>query len=1600
MARRRFNTRFVYIFGLVVLLAGGGVVAVYKVFHTRQNPEQLRQAGKTAMQNKDFHKAVELFGVASQILPQDADLHCLLGKAYLADVTLGLDRYNQATTEFTRAAQLDQNSKEAWTGLLETGELRLEYWEAHSSGLQDTHNQLPASINLAREAAVRLLGIDKNNLLAQESISTLVIRAWLLNLQLPDVSDKTPDATPVSMDPAAGSGGAPGDDPQKPQDEPKTVKVLSADERAEQAIVDLTKMMREHPEDERLPFWIASAKISQAQRALRSEQPSDANPLFAEAAGEFDASIAAKPANLVPLYLGKAKILANLQLIDPNPNSTQLYLAKRREALQLAQAAADPANKADYRRAKMEWAQLVGRSDSFGAEKIYDDLIEKFPDDVQVRLALAELLQPDASRRADALKVLNDIFAMPGAKFANPMEQEVWEENLAVGKMLLADIKTDELPETAAGPARDKLVAEIRDALASAAKKFADSPQLLRVQGRFELTNGQIVNAVQTLNHAVDRMVQEGTQPDYTLLNLEVQADKAAGQTGQAITIMEGLRNNGLVANTFQFHYEIANLYLQNKDLVKAKPDIDWLAVRYPNEPPVIALQITDLGSNPEPAVYKPLFDRLPETNEREIENKYATAAVIHDVDDGIRLEFLIHKAKPGDGRIAFNLATVLHQMHRDPEARQVIADYKAVHPDDPAVKPIEDLLASVDVKAVNNETLEIAKATPDPFQRALKLAQIYHQMQEPDLELAELQKAVAIQPDNGNLLQRVFTMQLNAGNLPEAEAMLPHLAEVDNGNGADSAKGLMFREKLLLAKQDVPNSLVVGRQLTHDYANFAASWELYGEALENAGQWDAAAQQYSRALDLAANNPEALTGLIRCSVIAGKTEDARQYIATARTRYPDDPAFRQIHARFEMQNGDPVTILPEMLTAVKDQPEVPGNYALATEAMLACVSSSAAKGDATAASDYQTKAEDLCRDALKRWPDSLAFANQLASMLAEAGEVDKAADVMKTISQRQQWKDQPAPLLQLARIYLKAKQPLPAEQAVNQASALGCNPIEAALVLSECKLQEQKPDDAKAVLFPVKSAYPAFLKYINILLQSKDGGPQAEVELSQAVKAHPDDARLLDLQLHVFDAEGQYDQGLRAAEAAINADHTHIMAYFWRGKFEASGPHPDYDAAIKDLGYFRDSVPNDVNGRLVLAGVMEAKGDADGAIHELETAISFAPQAKEVRMHLLQDYLAAVPHRDLDAETLLNKTLALPAFAKDWEVESKAALLWAQEKKTDQAVAEIRKAMADVPEAQKGLLVHDYFYVLLQANTSDNNELLLKESEKYASDPRTSWFVFNDRGMAKAALGDSSGAAAEFQIALDRCGIENSDADAHIVVSSLSNALGIDKALELVLPRAQNSTAWKMIAISLYITKKDYPNAIKLADAALPTANGLTPEARMQLFRDASVLYLTANPPMADRAMDVFQRMLAINPDDVDALNSMACVASDYSAHPDLAQALTWSQHAFDIIQKSGHVDPRIYDTQGWILIQSGQPNEGIDVLHQVIDQADFPDIHYHLAVGYLKIQRPEDAKQELTAASDVISRKKAVNEYVDPSLTAKIASASKEADDMIKAK
>lgn len=105
--------------------------------------------------------------------------------------------------------------------------------------------------------------------------------------------------------------------------------------------------------------------------------------------------------------------------------------------------------------------------------------------------------------------------------------------------------------------------------------------------------------------------------------------------------------------------------------------------------------------------------------------------------------------------------------------------------------------------------------------------------------------------------------------------------------------------------------------------------------------------------------------------------------------------------------------------------------------------------------------------------------------------------------------------------------------------------------------------------------------------------------------------------------------------------------------------------------------------------------------------------------------------------------------------------------------------------------------------------------------------------------------------------------------------------------------------------------------------------------------------------AIREYESVLAVDPRHAFSLNNMAVL---YHETGD-GRALSLAERAYDVARDH----PAILDTYGWLQIESGNVDRGVTLFEAAAARSDTPDIQYHLAVAYARLDRPSDAARIL---------------------------------------
>ncbi len=203
---------------------------------------------------------------------------------------------------------------------------------------------------------------------------------------------------------------------------------------------------------------------------------------------------------------------------------------------------------------------------------------------------------------------------------------------------------------------------------------------------------------------------------------------------------------------------------------------------------------------------------------------------------------------------------------------------------------------------------------------------------------------------------------------------------------------------------------------------------------------------------------------------------------------------------------------------------------------------------------------------------------------------------------------------------------------------------------------------------------------------------------------------------------------------------------------------------------------------------------------------------------------------------------------------------------------------------------------------------------------------------------------------------LQRNTPEAEVFVGTVYDRLGettrAEKIYRDVLKRAPTHVGAQRALASVYARTKRVAQAVQL----LENAAQAYPEAVLPLMDLAEI---QAQQGMIDEATSAYHQALKRHPDDPLVLNNLACLLGRAGRQLDVA--LSMAERAFRLAPASAQVD----DTLGWIVYLRGDLDRAAVLLTRAVAMApDDPQIHYHLGMVYLKQDKPNLARAELSTA------------------------------------
>jgi predicted Zn-dependent protease len=1508
---RRVNTSFLTILLLIIIGAGAAVFLAQKLL-IREHPDHYIALGQQALKDHKWSEAIENFGKATQLDPKDPKLQMLLGQALGYTIQIDPQASSQQVAAYQRALEIDPKYLPALLALSDV------FTKAASqSPIANYYRNAIDYTNRARALAP-----------TDENLATLpdrlVIQEWVANMDV-DQND------------------------------------------VEKAIKSLEEQWKAHPDNAELPFAIARARIEQgihlaAESGMRLRSK-EVTAYYDQALATFDLVLTGKNGGSQDrnalMHYRFAQVLALLS----GPQGSSPDLAKKdlaRATTEIARARA-LVKQDDPRFLEInEFAAAIAMQtgDRAGALAIYRAL----PYSPQARLDLADVLGRSPDTQAEAVKMLK-------ATLASLQDDP---NHVAVGTLrftlmlTLANIQVGDYLAMSDSPEKTALHDELQATLdkLDAAASFRVILPLVRVEGRFRLhsTLPEEMAEVQTLSKLATDNVAAAKDPNIQLLL--AQGYEETNQRSDAVTILKGLVQtfgHGGSAPSKEMEIQIRKnlvdlLLTEQPDQVPAQ--LDELDRIDPGDQELAIRRLQWLLADPEKNKEEidVLYGKIGENSPTLTATKARVALQIKNYDEAIRLFKLTIAKNPKDVPDTMLLARALYTQGKQPEGLVVASNGLVANPDNPQLRLLISGLKGESPKEVHDLREELAKENPNKVEGELEQAMLAANHGDSDAEETHLRAAEKLSPDSARVQDLLFNLYIASNRFNDAAKCIPILAKAD----ADRAGGEFYRLAIAEAEKDHAAAEDIAHKLIQDRPEYSRSWLALGEVLRDEGQFDQAIPQYMQCLQKQSNVVEAYVGLAKCYYALHRLDDALHTIEQGMARLPTNATLREMKLTHELNYGEPADAVAEIQEELRVRPDQPELYAAMTDVVLRYAAILQSHHEADAAIKQAEQAVNALKNPLIRWPQESELYVAMSQAQLAAQQPNEALKTLEQWASMDSWKTRPDPYINLADLYERTGNPDKAEDELHTAMARSGYALDMQIRMASLLALHKKYDSALQLLHEVNADKPAVHeKVIQILLaEGKFDDAQTELKADLA-KNPPDSEQLLQTWAVALLERGQNQDAVNRASDALAENPKDLTALFCRAQARLRTQPPDYAGALQDLEEVQQSNPSSIEVRMDKANALEAMNRPEDAINELQAALRLEPLNRELRLRLVGMYIKNSHPRMNEALRLLEEVETTPPFNKDPAVFQGEAMILSATGHDADALGRSEFALQLSPNDQNIVRTN----VQMLQKVKDFQGVINHYAAMSDKWKKTSWALWN-LGMAEKQLSNPQGLT-DLKSALVAAVAEDEPRQIDQVAQSIRDDYGPDEAINALQPLAKTSLSAKLSLAHQYQAKGDDTSALATIDEIMGDFDKLSHRDQVNTLNSAAVMYQLAKPaPLVDKAYEAYVHWLTLEPKNLEALNNMACLLADDYSPPRAKEGLDYANQAINEMSRLGRTEPRLLDTQAWLMILNGSPEDGVHILNTAMAQFDpFPDEYLHLGEGYLRLQIPDPVQAEVQA-------------------------------------
>jgi len=711
-------------------------------------------------------------------------------------------------------------------------------------------------------------------------------------------------------------------------------------------------------------------------------------------------------------------------------------------------------------------------------------------------------------------------------------------------------------------------------------------------------------------------------------------------------------------------------------------------------------------------------------------------------------------------------------------------------------------------------------------------------------------------------------------------------------------------------------------QSLAKDPRNVSA-WIILGETSRLDGDLPGAAGAFTKALDIQPSDARARLGRAAVYLASGKAEDAQKDIDAVRKAAGDVPLALYLHAAIAFQKKEFQEAEEALVKVTNALPNHPPSRLL-----MGMIAYQRGKYESAESNLFQY---------LGAFPKHLPAVKLLAATQMKLGRAHEAVERLKEVEG--QAPNDPQFFALLGSAYLQDKQYDSGTEYLSRAAELAPEEasVKAQLALGRIASgqMEQAVDDLKSAVDLDQNLLQADVMLILALIQQKK--PDEAIEAAQKMKSKlSGDPMPENLLGAAYMSKGDADKAREHWTAALKLKPDYATAALNLAKLELGRNDPD--AAARHYEQILQRDPKNLAALIGLAQISEMHKDYRKMESYLKDAHEKNPKALQPPVMLSRYFLA-------QGKPLQALEVARDAEANNPDQPPVLQSLGLAQLANDQgasAIATFKKLVSKIPNNP------EYRHQLAQ--------VLYRTGDKQAAKAEWEAVLKQSPDYVPALL---------------------AQAELNLQDKKFGEALKIAQDIQAKHPK---SPAGSQLEGDVQFAQKRFKEALPAYEKAFQSAPGSVLARR---------LFQTRHAMGQDKAaFDGLAQWLQSSKDDVDSWTMLAMAHQEAGRYKEAAEAyekaqnlnpgntvvqnnLAWlyqelgSDKALPLAEKllpASENHPEIMDTVGWILVQNGKQEKGLNLLREAAVHAPhIAQIRIHLAEALARLGQKDEARKEL---------------------------------------